>query len=79
MIEIVFIAAMTITALILAGFGRRDHTTIPSPDSPPCRCSCPADAHLHYRPGYDCGACGPDICPAYRAWRQTTRPNGERP
>lgn len=31
----------------------------------PCVCGCPADLHEHYRPGRDCGACGPSVCPHY--------------
>lgn len=30
-----------------------------------CRCGCGADAHLHYRPGTDCGHCGRERCDAY--------------
>lgn len=30
-----------------------------------CRCGHPADMHEHYRPGTDCGECGPGGCPAY--------------
>jgi hypothetical protein len=32
-----------------------------------CECGHPAEAHEHYRPGSDCGFCGPDRCPGYRA------------
>jgi hypothetical protein len=31
-----------------------------------CRCGHVADAHEHFRPGSDCGACGRVACPAYR-------------
>lgn len=52
--------------------------TAPEPDSsrpgtPParpavrrCACGHPQDMHEHYRPGTDCGACGPRGCGAFR-------------
>lgn len=30
-----------------------------------CVCAHPADAHIHYRRGTDCGACGRGRCPGY--------------
>lgn len=30
-----------------------------------CVCGCDPDTHEHYRPGDDCGACGPEWCPSY--------------
>lgn len=30
-----------------------------------CRCGHPEEMHEHYRPGRDCGACGPTVCPRY--------------
>ena len=34
-------------------------------DSGVCGCSHPASAHLHFRPGTDCGLCGPRRCDRY--------------
>ena len=34
-------------------------------DSGICGCSHPASAHLHFRPGTDCGLCGPRRCDRY--------------
>jgi len=31
-----------------------------------CRCGHDRAAHEHYRRGSDCGACGRDVCAAYR-------------
>lgn len=36
-------------------------------DRPECVCGHAFDAHEHYRPGSDCGACGHTECPAYCA------------
>lgn len=36
-----------------------------------CVCGHDADAHQHFRPGADCGACGRERCPSYRT---TSRP-----
>jgi hypothetical protein len=30
-----------------------------------CRCGHERDAHEHYRPGDDCGVCGPSRCRRY--------------
>lgn len=43
-----------------------DRTTTPAV----CRCGHELDAHKHYRPGSDCGWCGPAGCPRF------TRPTG---
>lgn len=32
---------------------------------PRCWCGCAAVTHLHYRPGRDCGNCGPGLCYGY--------------
>lgn len=32
----------------------------------PCACGHGKDAHDHYRPGTDCGACGADTCDEFR-------------
>jgi hypothetical protein len=32
----------------------------------PCVCGHARDAHEHYRPGRDCGACGAHDCADYR-------------
>jgi hypothetical protein len=32
----------------------------------PCACGHRKDAHEHYRPGTDCGACGATACAAFR-------------
>jgi hypothetical protein len=32
----------------------------------PCACGHGKDAHEHYRPGSDCGACGATLCEEYR-------------
>jgi hypothetical protein len=32
-----------------------------------CRCGHDAEAHEHYRPGSDCGACGAARCARFRA------------
>lgn len=37
-----------------------------------CRCLHDQDSHQHYRPGTDCGACGADLCPAFRPARERT-------
>ncbi len=34
-------------------------------DSGVCGCSHPASAHTHFRPGTDCGVCGPRRCDSY--------------
>lgn len=34
-----------------------------------CRCGHSRQVHQHYRPGSDCGACGPADCPGYRPRR----------
>lgn len=39
-----------------------------------CDCGCDPDTHEHYRPGTDCGACGPEACPGYRAARPALVP-----
>ncbi|MEK6467231.1 hypothetical protein [Pseudonocardia alni] len=31
-----------------------------------CTCGHPEDLHDHYRPGTDCGSCGPRVCAGYR-------------
>lgn len=36
-----------------------------------CRCGHEQDAHEHYRPGHDCGVCGPVRCRRYA--RRTAR------
>lgn len=46
-----------------------------APDAADCRCGCPAERHVHYRPGTDCGSCGNGECPVYRPvgaepWRE---------
>lgn len=39
-----------------------------------CRCGHDRDAHQHYRPGSDCGECGPTVCAALTpAGRDTAR------
>jgi hypothetical protein len=42
----------------------------PAPQAPvvvePCVCGHARDAHEHYRPGTDCGACGVRDCADYR-------------
>lgn len=35
-----------------------------SPDAP-CLCGHPREAHEHFRPGKDCGQCGPRVCPKF--------------
>ena len=35
-----------------------------------CRCGHPRPVHEHFRPGSDCGACGPAVCPRYRPDRR---------
>lgn len=35
-----------------------------------CGCGHDADQHEHLRPGKDCGACGPELCPRFRARRR---------
>lgn len=32
---------------------------------PRCWCGCAWDVHDHYRPGKDCGRCGPQLCYGY--------------
>jgi hypothetical protein len=43
----------------------------------PCACGHGKDAHDHYRPGTDCGACGADVCDEFRpeggGFRKTLR------
>lgn len=39
-----------------------------------CDCGCEPDTHEHYRPGTDCGACGSEHCPRYRAARPALVP-----
>jgi hypothetical protein len=39
-----------------------------------CDCGHEPDTHEHYRPGTDCGACGPQECPSYRAARPALVP-----
>ncbi|WP_343947017.1 hypothetical protein [Pseudonocardia zijingensis] len=43
----------------------------------PCLCGHGPEAHEHYRPGSDCGACGRSACGEYRAadsaWRRLLR------
>jgi hypothetical protein len=36
------------------------------PDAPTCVCGCPAETHVHNRPGTDCGRCGNRVCEVYR-------------
>lgn len=36
---------------------------------PRCRCGHDKATHKHFRPGKDCGACGPAVCAAYRPRR----------
>lgn len=57
-----------------------DDTTVPpaTPTTPAaavdvCRCGHERDAHEHYRPGTDCGACG-TACRAFHA--RAARPGG---
>jgi hypothetical protein len=46
----------------------------------PCTCGHGPEAHEHYRPGSDCGACGRTACGEYRpansAWRRLLRSVG---
>jgi hypothetical protein len=46
----------------------------------PCTCGHGPEAHEHYRPGSDCGACGRRACAEYRpantAWRRFMRSMG---
>ena len=46
----------------------------------PCTCGHGPEAHEHYRPGSDCGACGRTACGEYRpansAWRRFLRSVG---
>jgi hypothetical protein len=46
----------------------------------PCVCGHGAQAHEHYRPGTDCGACGRRACGEYRPenarWRRFLRSMG---
>lgn len=39
----------------------------PAPGTTLCRCGHDAQAHEHYRPGSDCGACGAASCARFRA------------
>jgi len=37
-------------------------------EHPPCRrkvCGHPAEMHVHWRAGDDCGTCGRNYCPSY--------------
>lgn len=45
------------------------------PDPGVCLCGCLKPVHEHYRPGSDCGSCGPDVCDRYRPDR---RARGQR-
>lgn len=48
------------------GFLRKPRTHASSRPAPAvCVCGCPEEAHEHYRPGSDCGACGSE-CRRYR-------------
>jgi hypothetical protein len=38
-----------------------------APQTTLCRCGHDAEAHEHYRPGSDCGACGAAQCGRFRA------------
>jgi hypothetical protein len=38
-----------------------------TPSTTLCRCGHDAQAHEHYRPGSDCGACGAAACARFRA------------
>jgi hypothetical protein len=46
----------------------------------PCTCGHGLEAHEHYRPGSDCGACGRAACGEYRpansVWRRFLRTVG---
>ncbi|HLU59329.1 MAG TPA: hypothetical protein VKZ81_28030 [Pseudonocardia sp.] len=48
----------------------------------PCTCGHGPEAHEHYRPGSDCGACGRNACREYRpansGWRRLLRGLGLR-
>jgi hypothetical protein len=68
---------------------RRESPPVPSdPPQPPaqhtvidpCTCGHGPEAHEHYRPGTDCGACGRSACAEYRpansAWRRFLRGMG---
>jgi len=37
------------------------------PQTTPCRCGHAVEAHEHFRPGSDCGACGAAQCGRFRA------------
>ena len=43
-----------------------------------CRCGHDAEAHEHYRPGSDCGACGAAQCGRFRAQGRRRRPRLRR-
>lgn len=38
----------------------------PSTDAATCLCGHPEEMHEHYRPGDDCGSCGPEACSSFR-------------
>lgn len=38
----------------------------PPATADPCACGHRREAHDHYRPGSDCGACGSTRCPRFR-------------
>jgi len=47
--------------------GSRDAAPTPVVAGSACQCGHPSDVHRHWRPGSDCGQCGPGGCTAYRS------------
>jgi hypothetical protein len=47
--------------------GAAEPTDPPASRTTLCRCGHAAEAHEHYRPGSDCGACGVPRCGRFRA------------
>ena len=46
--------------------GEPERTDPAPPRTTVCRCGHNAQAHEHYRPGSDCGACGAAMCRRFR-------------
>jgi hypothetical protein len=47
----------------------RERSDDDRPTTIPCRCGHAVEAHEHYRPGSDCGACGAQGCRRFRPQR----------
>lgn|GEM_PF-5824957 len=50
-----------------------DEEAMAMSDDDRCVCGHPREAHRHFRPGSDCGICGPATCPEFRRERRGRR------